>query len=142
VIHPETARRLLCGARVQAVIEDKDGQPVGLGRMTRVPTSWMIRELRYRDLECQFPGCGARRFTKAHHIRWWEHGGPTNLENLLLVCTFLHKLVHEYGWSVVRKKDGTVRWFRPDGTPYRAGPAPPSVLVGDNLTFLGRSSFP
>jgi hypothetical protein len=142
VIHPETARRLLCGARVQAVIEDKDGQPVGLGRMTRVPTSWMIRELRYRDLECQFPGCGARRFTKAHHIRWWEHGGPTNLENLLLVCTFHHKLVHEYGWSVVRKKDGTVRWFRPDGTPYRAGPAPPSVLVGDNLTFLGRSSFP
>ncbi len=31
VIHPETARRLLCNARVQAVIEDEVGQPVRLG---------------------------------------------------------------------------------------------------------------
>jgi hypothetical protein len=125
VIHPETANRLLCEARVQTVIEDVAGQPVGLGRMTRQPPSWMIRQLRYRDKECRFPGCGARRFTRAHHIRWWEDGGPTDLANLLLVCTFHHKLVHEYGWSVVMEKDGTALWFRPDGTSHPAGPAPP-----------------
>jgi hypothetical protein len=125
VIHPETARRLLCEARVQTVIEDKGGQPVGLGRMTREPSAWMIRQLRYRDQECRFAGCGARQFTKAHHIKWWEHGGATDLDNLLLVCTFHHKLVHEFGWTVRRESDGMVRWFRPDGSPYRAGPAPP-----------------
>ena len=126
VIHPETARRLLCDARVQTVIEDQSGQPVGLGRMTREPSGWMMRQLRYRDIECRFPGCGARRFTQAHHIRWWENGGRTDLDNLLLVCTFHHKLVHEYGWSVRREKDGTAKWSQPDGSPYRAGPAPPA----------------
>jgi hypothetical protein len=125
VIHPETARRLLCHSRVQTVIEDTSGQPLGLGRTSREPSGWMMRQLRYRDLECRFPGCGARRFTQAHHIQWWEHGGPTDLDNLLLVCTFHHKLVHEYGWRVRRETHGTVRWFHPDGTPYRAGPAPP-----------------
>ena len=138
VIHPETARRLLCEARVQTVIEDKNGQPLGLGRMSREPSAWMIRHLRYRDLECTFPGCGARRFTQAHHIKWWEHGGSTDLDNLLLVCTFHHKLVHEYGWSVVRTKDGIALWFRPDGSPYRAGPAPPRLTTWTNSEPLLR----
>jgi hypothetical protein len=129
VIHPETARRLLCNARVQALIEDPGGNPEGLGRLTREPSAWMLRQLRYRDRECRFPGCGARRFTQAHHIRWWERGGPTDLGNLLLVCTFHHKLVHEYGWAVQRYKDGTVRWFRPDGGRYHSGPAPPGEAV-------------
>jgi len=128
-IHPETARRLLCTARVQTVIEDETGQPVRLGRTFREPSAWMMRQLRYRDRECRFPGCGARRFTQAHHIVWWEQGGPTDLDNLVLVCTFHHKLVHEYGWGIKRDHDGTVRWFHPDGTPYRAGPGPPGQYV-------------
>jgi hypothetical protein len=124
-IHPETAGRLLCHARVQTVIEDSAGQPVRLGRMSREPSAAMLRQLRYRDSECTFPGCGERRFTQAHHILRWEQGGPTDLDNLLLVCTFHHKLVHEYGWAVRREQDGTVPWFRPDGIRYRGGPAPP-----------------
>ncbi len=60
---------------------------------------------------------------------WWEQGGRTDLDNLLLVCTFHHKLVHEYGWTIRRAQDGTVRWFHPDGTRYRAGPAPPDELT-------------
>lgn len=70
VLHPETLRRLLCNGRVQTVVEDDTGQPIGLGRMSREPSPWMLRQLRYRDLECTFPGCGARRFTQAHHIVW------------------------------------------------------------------------
>jgi hypothetical protein len=126
VIHPETTRRLLCTARVQAVLEDADGDPVRVGRLSREPPAWMLRQLRYRDRECRFPGCGARRFTQAHHVVWWEHGGPTDLDNLVLVCTFHHKLVHEFGWSVRRQRDGTVDWFRSDGSWYHPGPAPPS----------------
>jgi hypothetical protein len=124
-IHPQTLRRLLCTARVQTVLEDDSGQPVHLGRIRREPPDWMMRQLRYRDSECTFPGCGARRFTQAHHITWWEQGGRTDLDNLVLVCSFHHTLVHEYGWALRRDSDGTVRWFHPDGTRYRAGPAPP-----------------
>ena len=130
VIHPETAKRLLCDARVQTVLEDEKCEPIRLGRLRRNPSPWMIRQLRYRDRECRFPGCGARRFTHPHHIKWWEKGGRTDLDNLLLVCTFHHKLVHEYGWRVKRERDGTAEWFHPDGVPYRAGPAPPVRLAG------------
>jgi hypothetical protein len=70
VIHAETARRLLCNARVQAVVEDGSLDIVRLGRTSRLVPGWMVRQLRYRDRECVFPGCGARRFTQAHHIAW------------------------------------------------------------------------
>jgi len=124
-IHAETARRLACNARVQTVIEDESGEPIRLGRITREPSAAMMRQLRYRDTECRFPGCGARRFTQAHHIVWWGEGGRTDLDNLLLVCFFHHKMVHEHGWTVRRDADGVIRWFRPDGSVHRAGPGPP-----------------
>ena len=129
VIHAETARRLLCSGRLQTVIEDDGGNPVRLGRSTREPSPAMMRALRHRDGECRFPGCGARRFTNAHHVRWWSGGGPTDLDNLVLVCGYHHRLVHEYGWKLRREPDGVVSWFRPGGARYRAGPAPPRVAT-------------
>jgi Domain of unknown function (DUF222)/HNH endonuclease len=129
VAHPETARRLACDARVQTVIEDEHGQPLALGRSSREPSAAMLRQLRYRDAECRFPGCGARQFTQAHHIVWWKRGGTTDLANLVLICTFHHKLVHEHGWGLRRDPSGEVRWLRPDGAPYHAGPDPPRQAV-------------
>jgi hypothetical protein len=124
-IHPETARRLLCTARVQTVLEDDHGDVIKLGRMHREPPAWMLRQLTHRDRGCRFPGCGMRRFAQAHHLTWWSRGGRTELENLALICSFHHKLVHELGWSITRDADGEISWFRPDGVRYRAGPAPP-----------------
>jgi hypothetical protein len=129
-IHPETARRLLCDARVQAVIEDTHGEVVRVGRMRREPSAWMLRQLKHRDRGCRFPRCGNRRFAQAHHLQWWSRGGRTELENLALICTFHHKLVHEYGWNLSREADGEIGWFRPDGTRHRAGPAPPAAGDG------------
>jgi hypothetical protein len=122
-IHAETARRLLCDARIQIVIEDEEGEPMRLGRRTREPSAAMMRQLRYRDGECRFPGCGTRRFTQAHHIVWWGEGGRTDLDNLVLICSFHHKLVHEHGWRIQREPGNIVAWYRPSGNRYRAGPA-------------------
>jgi hypothetical protein len=82
VIHPQSVRRLLCNARVQTVVEDGNGTVLGIGRLSRQAPAWMVRQVRHRDRECRFPGCGARRFTEAHHLRWWRHGGRTDLHNL------------------------------------------------------------
>jgi hypothetical protein len=123
-IHRETVERLLCSARSQTVIEDRSGNVLGLGRMSREPSAWMVRQVRYRDRGCRFPGCGARRFTEAHHITWWSRGGRTDLDNLLLICSFHHRLVHEHGWGIERDSSGEVTWRRHDGTRYRAGPSP------------------
>jgi hypothetical protein len=122
ILHVESVRRLLCNANIRTVLEASDGSVIGLGRTSREPSAWMMRQLRHRDRICTFPGCGNRRFAHAHHIRWWSRGGRTDLDNLALVCTFHHKLVHEYGWNLERAPDGEVRWFRPGGVRYRAGP--------------------
>jgi hypothetical protein len=131
VIHPQSVRRLLCNARVQTVVEDRHGTVLGIGRMSRQAPAWMLRQVRHRDRECRFPGCGARRFTEAHHLRWWRHGGRTDLRNLALICSFHHRLVHEHGWSVKRDQAGDLLWRRPDGTRYESGPSPGSSVVLD-----------
>jgi hypothetical protein len=123
VIDGATLRRLLCNARLQTVIERPDGTVAGLGRLSREPAAWMMRQIRHRDDTCRFPGCDARRFTQAHHIEWWSRGGGTDLDNLVLICSFHHKLVHELGWRIERDPDGEIAWFRPEGVRYRAGPA-------------------
>jgi len=120
----QVVERLVCSARVQVLVEDAAGDVVALDRMRREPPAWMVRQVRYRDRGCRFPGCGTRAFTEAHHIRWWRHGGRTHLTNLVLICSFHHRLVHEYGWGLAREPDGQVRWLRPDGTRYRAEPSP------------------
>jgi hypothetical protein len=139
ILHPAAVDRLLCNARMQVVTEGEDGEALGIGRMSRQPTAAMLRQIRYRDRECRFPGCGARRFTEAHHVVWWRNGGRTDLENLVLICSFHHRLVHEHGWRL--DADATsLRWFRPDGTRYRAGPSrePPMLHAPPSAPPRGR----
>jgi HNH endonuclease len=107
------------------VLEDAARNPVTLRRTVREPSEAMMRALRYRDAGCRFPGCGNQRFTHAHHLVWWGDGGRTDLDNLILLCTFHHKLVHELGWTVGRGSDGSLEWRDRGGQPHRSGPAPP-----------------
>ena len=124
VLHPASVRRLLCNARIQTVVEDENANVIAIGPMHREPPAWMARQVRYRDKECQFPGCGARAHTEVHHVKFWSHGGRTEFENLMLICSFHHTLLHELRWRATRSHSGKVTWFRPNGAEYRAG-APP-----------------
>ncbi len=122
-LHPDIASRLSCDARLQYVLTDKQGNALGIGRASRNVPRWLHRQLLYRDHGCTFPGCGTKMFLKAHHIWHWELGGPTDYDNLVLVCTFHHKLLHEGGWSVCL--NGTVaEWYKPDGPALRPGARP------------------
>jgi hypothetical protein len=122
VMPPEALQRLACDARIQVVAENDAGDAIALGRTKREPSPSMMRQLRHRDRGCRFPGCGSTAFANAHHIVWWSRGGATDLNNLLLICGFHHRLVHEHGWKVERAGDGRLRWFRADGSRYRGGP--------------------
>ena len=137
VIPPEALQRLACDARIQVVAENRAGDAVSLGRASREPSASMIRQLRFRDRGCRFPGCGSTAFANAHHIVWWSRGGSTDLENLLLVCGFHHRLVHEHGWRVERAADGRVRWFRADRSRYRGGPESDASDAGDDYVDTG-----
>ena len=76
-----------------------EGSVHDLGRKTRTIPPALRRALEARDRGCRFPGCGLR-FTDAHHVRHWADGGETKLENLVLLCRFHHRLVHEEGYTV------------------------------------------
>jgi hypothetical protein len=114
---PETARRLACDAKLVTVVEDDDGNPLGIGRRHRRPPSALRRALAARDGCCQFPGCGSRRYLHAHHLRHWARGGVTAMENLVLLCSKHHRAVHEGGYlcrAAVRGAE--VEFLRPDGS--------------------------
>ena len=51
---------------------------------------------------------------QAHHIRHWADGGETTLDNLVTLCSFHHRLVHEGGYGV-RVRHGAIEFTRPDG---------------------------
>jgi Domain of unknown function (DUF222)/HNH endonuclease len=111
---PETVRRLGCDAAIVRILE-RDGQPLTVGRRTRSIPPALRRALCSRDQGCRFPGCGHRRFLHAHHIRHWARGGTTELGNLVQLCSYHHRLVHEGGFRVERSEPGGLRFRRPDG---------------------------
>lgn len=106
------------------MLTDREGNALGKDGASRNVPPWLMRELRHRDHGCTFPGCGTKAFLHAHHIQHWEHGGPTDLDNLVLTCSFHHRLVHERGWSL-RREGSVPSWFRPSGRRYDPGPDPP-----------------
>ncbi|OSC18221.1 hypothetical protein B8W69_29475, partial [Mycobacterium vulneris] len=86
-------RYLTCDATCEVWFE-RDGQPIGAGRATRVINRRLRRALEHRHRMCAVPGCDATRGLHAHHIRHWEDGGATELFNLVLVCPYHHRLHH------------------------------------------------
>jgi hypothetical protein len=119
-----TARRLACDASLVAIAES-GGEAIAVGRRTRTIPPSIRRALRSRDRGCRFPGCGAERFTDAHHIRHWADGGETSLRNLVLLCRHHHRLLHEHGFTVAERSGGELVFRSPDGRIVEACPAAP-----------------
>ena len=116
----ESVKRLCCDGDAVVIVEDEQGEPLSIGRKTRTVPTAIKRALQSRDKSCVFPGCHHKRFVDAHHIQHWSAGGETSLNNLMLLCSQHHKLIHEGGFTIQR--DYQNNWFfkRSDG---RAVPA-------------------
>jgi hypothetical protein len=111
----DTARRLACDATVVGLVEGEDGEPLDIGRKSRSIPPALNRALRARDGGCRYPGCDRTRFTEGHHVKHWADGGETKLGNLVTLCGFHHRLVHEGGFGVTVTDDGLFVFTRPDG---------------------------
>ena len=111
----ETARRLSCDASVLALIENDDGEPLNVGRKSRTVSAPLRRLLNARDKGCRFPGCANSRYVDAHHIEHWANGGETKPSNLVSLCRFHHRAVHEGGIRIERLDDGALRFVKPNG---------------------------
>jgi hypothetical protein len=93
LLSEDDRRYLTCDATCEVWFE-RDGQVIGSGRETRQVSRRLRRALEHRDRCCVVPGCGATRGLHAHHIRHWEDGGLTELDNLVLVCPYHHRAHH------------------------------------------------
>ncbi|MEO8017695.1 MAG: DUF222 domain-containing protein [Pseudomonadota bacterium] len=111
----ETARRLACDASVVELVENDDGEPLNVGRKTRTISAPLRRLLDARDKGCRFPGCANSRYIDAHHIEHWANGGETKPSNLLSLCRFHHRAVHEGGIRIEVLDDGALRFVKANG---------------------------
>jgi hypothetical protein len=92
-ISRETAERLTCDAR--RLVIKRHGRDLVHSRVTRCASYAQKRALHKRSSHCQYPGCTVRRELDAHHLVADEHGGKTELDNLILLCLCHHKRLHD-----------------------------------------------
>ena len=121
----DAARRVACDAGRVVLRHAPDGGVLDVGRRTRTVPTALRRALEGRDRnQCQFPGCNSRH-CDAHHVVHWANGGATQLFNLVSLCRFHHRAVHEEGFQVVADGAGRFQFLRPDGSPLPAVPPAP-----------------
>jgi uncharacterized protein DUF222/HNH endonuclease len=111
----ETVKRLCCDGSLITVLEDERGRPLDVGRKQRTVSTALRRALWSRDRGCSFPGCRHTRYVDVHHIHPWADGGATSLDNLTLLCTHHHTLLHQGGFTIHRDSNGEIYFRRPDG---------------------------
>ena len=126
-ISVSTAQMLACTATLSWMQHDHDGTLLDVGRRRRRPTAALRRAARERDhCRCRFPGCESRR-VDLHHIQHWINGGRTSLKNLISLCPYHHRLVHERGHLIASAAGGAFVFYHPDGTVIPPSPALPDT---------------
>jgi hypothetical protein len=121
---PLTQRLQAAMTRLPPVLGGAPSQPLDLGRTTRVVSPTQRTALAVRDGGCVFPDCDRPlAWCEAHHLWHWLHGGPTDLDNLALLCRAHHRRVHEDGWQLTRAPDGRLTAT----PPHRSRPRPPAA---------------
>ncbi len=131
-----SAARMACGGELVGALIDASGDVLALGRSRRLASHQQRLALSARDLHCQFPDCARRHSLEAHHIRMWSEGGPTDMDNMLLLCRSHHIAVHENRLRITRATDrpltGALRagsgfdFHTEEGMPLRTGGEPSS----------------
>jgi hypothetical protein len=103
-ISTRTLERITCDCTISRVLL-ADSMVIDVGRATRTVSAPTRRALRTRDKGCRFTGCDRSvDWTNPHHIIHWARGGPGDRSNLVLLCYYHHRLVHEGGWQVIKSR--------------------------------------
>jgi hypothetical protein len=140
-VSAETSRRIACDSSILRIDEDKNGEPLAIGRKSRSIPPAMRRALRMRDEGCRFPGCTNDKFVDGHHIEHWADGGETNLDNLVLLCRHHHHLVHEGGFGCEKTAAGELIFKDQRNTPLPHWSLLPAVGDDEISEWLEREFF-
>jgi hypothetical protein len=106
----------LCEGALHRVLRSGRSTILDMGVTTRVVTAALFVALVVRDEHCRFPGCDRKAsWCEGHHVVWFTHNGPTRLDNLVLLCSRHHHLLHKPGWHAKLLPDATFEVTFPDG---------------------------
>jgi Domain of unknown function (DUF222) len=127
ILDGTTLQRLVCDVGVHRVVTDGRSSILDYGTTTRTVPAPLYNALVIRDRHCRYPGCDRPPdWTEAHHVRWVTRGGLTALDNLVLVCTRHHHLLHTPGWDAKLHPDATLEITDPHGHAHTTTPPSPS----------------
>ena len=105
-ISSTSVQRMACDCSVTRVLLSQESVTIDVGRSKRVISGGLSRALKARDGHCRWPGCErSASMCDGHHLVHWIHGGPTDLNNLVLLCRRHHRMVHEGGWQLIQTDD-------------------------------------
>jgi hypothetical protein len=100
----QTAERIACTTGYLPIVF-RSGGPIDVGVAQRLFT-----ERQRVALAVIWGGCAVETcerppsWTEAHHIKPWEAGGPTDIDNGILLCRHHHMLVHNNNWCIRRDR--------------------------------------
>jgi hypothetical protein len=94
-------RRIVEANGYATVVEGDNGEILFLTKHNRLFTAQQIRGLLVRDGGCVWPGCGARAGScEGHHVIPWSEGGPTHIDNAVLLCPFHHAMLPDSNFEM------------------------------------------
>ncbi len=136
---PSEILKIALEADILPALFDTKGQPLWLGHKCRTASVAQRVALAIRDKGCVICGA-ANSYCQAHHVIHWEDGGPTDIDNLCLLCSDCHhKQIHELGADLIRQPDGTYRLEHPPNWPPATDHDGRSLRLAQKSTNRGRT---
>ena len=129
-LQPSCTDTYLCDCVIHAILRDANGAPQSFGRSRYTVPRKLFRQVAARDGGCRFPGCDRRvHHCNAHHIKYWRHLGTTDYDNLVLLCSRHHHVVHQQRLDLKLLPNGQLDVSWPDGRHRESQPrgAPPRL---------------
>ena len=150
VIPASVLEEYFCNARIKGVVFSREGLPLWHSHAKRLATKAQMSALRALYGACA--GCGADMWVcQGHHIRPVSQGGPTNIDNMMLLCWACHQKVHHHRWRVVPDGRGLytiapperIRYgpaHAPDPPPAHGGPPPRNTARHPGAGSIARAA--
>lgn len=109
-VSAEKARQLACNAGIIPAVLGGKSVALDLGRENRLFSEAQRTALAAKYRACAAAGCDRPfAWSELHHQHPWQHGGRTDLDLAIPLCSFHHRTIHDNGFhhSITRRANGT-----------------------------------
>jgi len=99
-------------AQFLSVVCSDTGGIMSYGRERRLASKGQRFAIAGRDGGCCFVGCDRpAAWCEVHHVIPWLDGGPTDIDNMVLLCRYHHRHFEALGWELFMQEG--IPWWRP-----------------------------